>query len=87
MKYKEMFNQLGYDFVEDSADRIVFVKYFRDLSLPKYKRPCLKIIFNHGNRSLVIKGRNEKGNQASYDIDVSTLKTIYQTEKELGWIN
>lgn len=80
--------QLGFEMINDTdKNRIVFVRYFGDQSLPKYKRPCQKIIFCHASKEVEIKGRNERGNQISYGITVNELTAVCQIAEKLGWLD
>jgi hypothetical protein len=74
MSAKEMFEKLGYKYIENDRG-IVYSKSNNDSKL--------FIAFNKESKSVF----KDDINFVSYDIDMQELKAINQQVKELGWLD
>ena len=86
MNAKEKFENIGFENVEQNDSKIVYVRYTDNREdIPRYKRACLKIIFDMHSRTVEMRGRNEKGSLMRAPVNEKCFDAILTQFIEIGW--
>jgi hypothetical protein len=82
MKSKEMFEELGYEYINETKSEVIpHIEYKDNFNEKQY-------FFNIVNKTLECYRENKYGNATVDDVDITPQEhqAIHQQMKELGWI-